>query len=333
MNTYTQTLPLNKLQNISYPEKSLTFFINNLLDSHFNEIISLINSYHSITINVFITETKLSFLYKNSIETLTMLKKNQINIYLSNIIEEDLLIIDDTIRIPIIYFEDSISLNTSKVTNITSFDISNVNYIISDNLFTTSSNSYINIINKFTSSDIEILLDSIDYSHLKLKSYDIPQFSNFVNSTINLINVLSNIETPLNYNDIGLLLTDGNKKDGAYKKYGENHSKTAELLELVSISSTTPKLVSLTSLGKTLLSVERSIFQKIIFFEILKCNLIKLLLSLCKLHDEVNVKEICLKVISEKTYIRRRSNIKSLVNILKVQEIKELNLLLNKLIF
>lgn len=263
---------------------------------------------------------------------LTILEKNQINIYISNNIEEDFLIIDGNTRIPLIYFQYSINLDTSEVINIPSFDISNVGYKALDNLFTTSNNSYINTINNLTVYDTEIILDSFDYSHIKLVSADIPQFSNFDNSTINLINVLSNIETSLNYNDVGLLLTEGNKKDAAYKKYGENQSKTGELLELVLINSTIPKTVSLTLLGESLLTVEENVFKKIIFFEVLKSRLIKYLLSLCKTNDEVNVKDICLNVISEKTYIRRRSNIKYFINILRNQNIDALNLLLDKLI-
>lgn len=333
MNTYTQTLPLNKLQNIEYPEKSLTFFISNLTEFHFNEIIPFKRIYPSITINIVTTGEKLLFLYKNSVDILTRLERNKINISLSKETEEDTLIIDNTTRIPLIYIYNSINLNTSKISYIDSFDLSTVKYHVIDNLFSHSNDSYINTIKNLSSSDIERLLDSLDYSNLELNSHDIPQFSNFDNSSINLINILSNIETPLKFNDIGLLLTEGSKKDAAYKKYGENQSKTAELLELVSISSKVPKIVSLTSLGENLLLTEKSTFEKIIFFQILKCNLIKHLISLCKTYDEVNVKKICLNVLSEKTYVRRRSNIKFLVNILKSQESTELNFLLNKLTF
>lgn len=333
MKNQIQTLPIIKLRNISYPEKSLTLFISVLSDFQLSEIFTLRDTYPSTNINIFINENKLIFLYKNSIEFLSTLNSKNINVIFSNNNESDMLFIDEKISIPLVYINKMIHLNTVKVIATTLSDISASSYNTLKELFTQSHNSYINTINNLTVSDINSIIDYIDYSDLKLTSNDILQFSNFDNSTINLISVLSNIEEPLNYDDVGLLLTEGNKKASAYKKYGENQSKTGKLLELVSISSTIPKTVYLTPLGESLLNIDREIFDNVIFFEVLKCNLIKLILSLCKLYDKVDIKDLCLSTISEKTYLRRRSNIKHLVNILKAKNIESLNILLDKLSF
>lgn len=335
MKNQIQTLPIIKLRNISYPERSLTLFISVFSNFYLSEIISLRDTYPNTNINIFINENKLMFLYENSIEFLSFLNTQRINIIFSNSIESDMLFIDEKISVPLVYINKMIHLNTGKVIETTLSDISSSIYNTLKGLFTHSDNSYISTVNNLTVSEINSIIDFIDYSDIQLTSNDILQFSNFNNSTTNLIYVLSNIDEPLNYNDVGLLLTEGTKKTGAYKKYGENQSKTGKLLELVSISSCVPKTVSLSPLGEALLNVNKEIFDNIIFFEILKCNLIKHLISLCKVsyQGHVNVKEICVPTISEKTYLRRRSNIKYIVNILKAKKIESLNIFLDKLSF
>lgn len=333
MKNQIQTLPIIKLRNISYPERSLTLFISVFSNFHLSEIFSLRDTYPNTNINIFINENKLMFLYKNSIEFFSSLNTQKINIIFSNSVESDMLFIDEKISIPLVYINKIIHLNTGKVIEKTLSDISTSSCNTLKGLFTHSDNSYISTVNNLTVSEINSIIDSIDYSDIQLTSNDILQFSNFDNSTINLISVLSSIEEPLNYNDVGLLLTEGDKKTGAYKKYGENQSKTGKLLELVSISSCVPKTISLTPLGKALLNVNKEVFDNVIFFEILKCNLIKHLILLCKFNYQVNVKEICVPTISEKTYLRRRSNIKYLVNLLKAKNIQSLNILLDKLCF
>ena len=333
MKNQIQTLPIIKLRNISYPEKSITLFISTFSNFQLSEIFSLRNTYPNTNIDIFINENKLMFLYKNSIEFLSLINIQKINIIFSNRVEEDMLFIDKKISIPLIYINKMIYLNTGEVIEKTLSYIHISSYNTLKEIFTESDNSYISIVNNLTVSEINSIIDYIDYSDFQLNSNDILQFSNFNNSTINLIYVLSNIEESLNYNDLGLLLTESNKNASAYKKYGENQSKTGELLELVSISTSVPKTVSLTALGQTLLNSDKEEFDNVIFFQTLKCNLIKYLLSLCKFNEQVNVKELCMSIISEKTYLRRRSNIKHLVNILKAKHIESLNILLDKLYF
>ncbi len=63
-----------------------------------------------------------------------------------------------------------------------------------------------------------------------ITSKDIPQFSSFKNCTKNICKKLLEVNDPgLQFIEIGkLLLDDGNSRnDVAYRKYGENHSKTA----------------------------------------------------------------------------------------------------------
>lgn len=80
----------------------------------------------------------------------------------------------------------------------------------------------------------------------------IPQFSNFDDGTYKLIDILFNEEDRgLTFNELGEKLEGPGKKEGAYKKYGENHAKLSELLDLTTISHERPRRVFLTRLGKS----------------------------------------------------------------------------------
>ncbi|MGL5411353.1 hypothetical protein [Cetobacterium sp.] len=329
----TQALQIINLRNISYPENSLNLFIKTFSKFKFDEIFSLRNEYPNVTINIFTNEKKLIFLYTHSIKLLTSLNKKNIHIIFSNTVQTDMLFIDNLFSIPLVYIDNIIFLNTGSITKESFKNIGCSDYSTLKDLFVESNNSYVSNINNLTISDINLLISHINYPELELTSSDILQFSSFDNSTIKLISILSEIEESLTYDEVGMLLTNDSKKLSAYKKYGENQSKTGELLELVSISSSTPKTVTLTQLGKELLTVNNTIFENVIFFETLKCKFIKYLLSQCKFNDNIDIKEICLPIISEKTYLRRRSNLKYLINILKSKNIKSLNIYLDKVSF
>lgn len=80
---------------------------------------------------------------------------------------------------------------------------------------------------------------------------NIPQYSDFIDGTINICNILEDAgNTGFRYNEIGEYLTHKGKQKIAYLKYGENHAKLAELLGLVKIQNNNKyKLIYLTQLG------------------------------------------------------------------------------------
>ena len=69
----------------------------------------------------------------------------------------------------------------------------------------------------------------------RIETGDVIQFSNIEDATINFCEKVNEVNNPgLNFQEIGRLLQDDGieRKVGAYVKYGENHTKTAQTLGL-----------------------------------------------------------------------------------------------------
>jgi len=148
-----------------------------------------------------------------------------------------------------------------------------------------------------------------------IKADLIPQFSNFDNGTINLVNILTDVgKIILSFNEIGEILIGQDKSDSAKKKYGENHSKLAELLGFVKINNNSPRGVIITKLGKKLHFSSFAERQSILINQILQMQLIK---DLCnKDLDSFNLSEYLCSFLAESTAKRRYSNVKHIIKIL-----------------
>ena len=79
----------------------------------------------------------------------------------------------------------------------------------------------------------------------------VPCFSNFENGAHRLIELLEFEPNGLSFADAGFQLIDA-VKAGALVKYGENHSKLARMMSLVSISNKKPAIVKATPWGSYL---------------------------------------------------------------------------------
>jgi len=84
-----------------------------------------------------------------------------------------------------------------------------------------------------------------------LVPFDVVQFSNFEDCTCKLVKVLYfSGNKGYSYEEVGGILLDAKRKNLALKKYGENHSKTANVLGLTKIIKINNKTqVFLTNLG------------------------------------------------------------------------------------
>ena len=86
----------------------------------------------------------------------------------------------------------------------------------------------------------------------KVAPDNIPQFSDLAIAMYYVPEVLKNATSSLEYAEIGAKLLSNEKNDVANKKYGENHSKLAALLDLAVVSKeSSSAIVSLSILGKT----------------------------------------------------------------------------------
>lgn len=169
-------------------------------------------------------------------------------------------------------------------------------------------------VNAIIGIPIKEYLDYImnDLSHQPILAADVFQFSSFDDAFFTTGRVLEQAGNPgLNLLEIGkLLLNDGKARtDVALRKYGENHVKASELIGTAFRSD--KKLFYLSGIGYvfTILSEEK---QKALLIRLFLRN--KLISQIIR----VATKEPCsveplLYDLAEKTYLRRKSNIKKIL--------------------
>ncbi len=169
---------------------------------------------------------------------------------------------------------------------------------------------------EFLNSNCEEILDEIDYYSNKkiINSKTIPQFSDFLNGSEELINILSKVDfLEFNYLKLGKLFLSNGKKDGAYRKYGENHVKLAFLLGYVNFNEGFK--FSINSYGIFVNQLDEKEKKQIIRKNILRIPIISHLLNESK-NKKISVIDELRKVsdLSESTIKRRTSSIKNLLN-------------------
>lgn len=171
-------------------------------------------------------------------------------------------------------------------------------------------------VEKINSRPIMDYLSYIEkYSRVcSLSSRDIFQFSNIEDATRNLCKRVKVEKDPgLKHIAIGkILLNDGKlRNDSAYTKYGENHAKFAEDL---GIMHSLVSVFFLSCLGYILNDLDEVSFKKLLTRLILRLRLVQKL-YLDSLKGKVNLRD-CLSVLSETTFVRRSSNVKTVLKIL-----------------
>lgn len=167
-------------------------------------------------------------------------------------------------------------------------------------------------ISVITSVSMETLVKNIDQMELssEVKSIDVPQFSSFGAATNRLPEILEFAPEGMSFAEIGYQLVKS-PNDSAGTKYGENHAKLAEMLDLVEISNRPSKVTS-TKLGKYLLGFKPEEKK-----ELLKRLLVRQFLIKKLIHDAGEgrvryISEVC--SLSKSTAARRGRNVKMLLD-------------------
>ena len=110
-------------------------------------------------------------------------------------------------------------------------------------------NKFLKILLQTPKQDFEKIVKRISNKE-KVAPDNIPQFSDLAIAMYYVPEVLKNAESPMEYAEIGAKLLSNEKNDIANKKYGENHSKLAALLDLAVVSKeSSSAIVSLSNLG------------------------------------------------------------------------------------
>ena len=148
----------------------------------------------------------------------------------------------------------------------------------------------------------------------RIESGDVFQFSDLDDGTSVFCEKMRKTDNPgMKFIDVGRLLMDDGKerKDGALLKYGENHAKTAEMLGLSFELCKTYYLSGIGYIYAELPEEEQKLFLTRL---VLRNKLVTRLYQATK-NGTVNMREF-LYMLSDSTYNRRKSNIKSVLNVL-----------------
>lgn len=184
----------------------------------------------------------------------------------------------------------------------------------------------LDINNKIETYISNVKLNNYDYKNsqfyydpqIKLTSYQVTQFSDFNKGVYNLPVLLKNRNNiGYTYKEVGEILLGPGKKDGAYSKYGENHSKLAESLGLIYITYK-PKHVFLSDLGIKFINLSDNDKKLFLKYQIYNMPLIKIILNTC-FYQRINLVDLIMdkSELSLSTAKRRSSNVKTLIEILE----------------
>ena len=169
------------------------------------------------------------------------------------------------------------------------------------------------------------------YKREPIMAADVLQFSDISDATINVCSVIcAQDNTGLCFQDIGKLLLDDNipRSQTAFNKYGENHIKTAELLGLA--FKTGKRQYYLSSTGVAYCKLPDELRDKVLARLILR-NKLFVQLVLVASNSSFQL-ETFLYDLSESTYLRRRTNIKFVINLLLASPEYDFSFLANNII-
>lgn len=172
---------------------------------------------------------------------------------------------------------------------------------------------------------IQYIREKLSVSFLEFN--DIVQFSSLQDATKNITTVLnSKGDEGYTFVDLGrLLLNDGKERnDAAYRKYGENHTKTAQEFGLTQVLYSKTYL---TCIGRILNLMPDNDQLKLLRRTILRNKYIKLMIKLSK--SETLSLDSQMGLLSESTKVRRLSNVRKIWQFI-VAESEEVAYLLSK---
>ena len=162
------------------------------------------------------------------------------------------------------------------------------------------------------SISIDAFFDAIkcgDYNH-KISPAMVPCFSNFENGAHRLIELLEFEPDGLSFAEAGFQLIEA-VSEGAKVKYGENQSKLARIMSLVSISSNKPAVVTTTPWGNYLVRFNMEQKQGVLKKLLLRDPCIQSIIH-SALNDYTRYADK-VAALSKSTAIRRRTNVKWLI--------------------
>lgn len=187
------------------------------------------------------------------------------------------------------------------------------NYVFPSNMM----HEYLEEIINIDIEDYFVWLDN-HFSSCLFSIDDAVQYSDFEDATFRIVvKLLEAGDEGYSYIQIGKMLQDDGivRTDWAYRKYGENHAKTASYLGyLFSIN----RVFYVSAIGYSLNQLTETEQKKLFARLFIRTTLFKTIYYLTK-SDKVYLREL-LDMLTHQTYLRRRSSIKKLYKNLVVAE-------------
>lgn len=151
----------------------------------------------------------------------------------------------------------------------------------------------------------------------EITASNIPQFSNYEDAAFNVIkNLIESGEKGMSFEDVGYYLGKSKENEVALRKYGENHSKLACLLDLTVVSTVGHSyIISPSVLGYSYYKLTREEKQKLSARLLLKIPIVQKLL-LTAYYRKTSISDF-LDVLSGQTRIRRKPNIVAIMETIK----------------
>lgn len=188
------------------------------------------------------------------------------------------------------------------------------NIFINDDIDSLSNDSITEVLNELQELSFEYILKEIQINKTSLRSIEssnIPQFSDF-DDVFKVLRILSDSpEQNISYNILGYYLCPKGAKMGAKNKYGENHYKLAVQLGL----ATNNKPYKLSIIGNKINKMSDDERMPIVSRLILRIPIIQNLLNKA-IRNKVYVLDVLEEYLSKSTALRRRSNVKTLFDII-----------------
>lgn len=140
------------------------------------------------------------------------------------------------------------------------------------------------------------------------------QYSNLEHALVDVVRVLKFNNNSLTFTELGKIIINA-KEEGACKKYGENHAKLASELSMVKLERKSATIVSNTSFGDFSVGLSDKDRNELVKRLALRNKFIQKLIYLAK-KGLVNYMDVAMETLSESTAIRRKSNVRQIVNLI-----------------
>ena len=169
-------------------------------------------------------------------------------------------------------------------------------------------------ISMLLSTDVDLFVNKIEDNFNPISADSIVQFSTFEHALFSINRLIHFSNGKMTFSDLGKEIVNA-KQDGANKKYGENHSKVAAMLSLVTLQRDGVFFVKNTTLGELSISMSKEDKIQLSRRLAIRNPFIQKIISEAK-EGNCDYMILSRQYLSESTALRRKSNVKFIVTLI-----------------